>query len=51
VSFAVLVLILYQIALMFRPLLFSVLWTVILANMTYPAHARLAARRNFRVPT
>lgn len=44
VFFAVLVLLLYQIALMFRPFLFPVLWAVILAHMTYPAHVRLTAR-------
>lgn len=42
--FAVLVLLLYQIALMFWPFLFPVLWAVILAHMTYPAHVRLTAR-------
>ena len=51
VFFAVLVLLLYQIALMFRPFLFPVLWAVILAHMTYPAHVRLTARRSSRVPT
>jgi predicted PurR-regulated permease PerM len=44
VFFAVLALLLYQIALMFRPFLFPVLWAVILAHMTYPAHVRLTAR-------
>ena len=44
VFFAVLLLLLYQIALMFRPFLFPVLWAVILAHMTYPAHVRLTAR-------
>jgi len=51
VSFVALVLLLYQIALLFRPLLFPVLRVVILAHMTYPAHARLTARRSSRVPT
>lgn len=44
VFFAVLLLLLYQIALMFRPFLFPVLWAVILAHMTYPAHVWLTAR-------
>jgi predicted PurR-regulated permease PerM len=51
VSFAVLALLLYQSALMFRPLLFPVLWAVILAHMTHQAHARLTARRSSRVTT
>lgn len=42
--FAVLILLLYQIVLMFRPFLFPVLWAVILAHTTYPAHVRLTAR-------
>ncbi len=44
VFFVLLLLLLYQIALMFRPFLFPVLWAVILAHMTYPAHVRLTAR-------
>ena len=44
VFFALLLLLLSQIALMFRPFLFPVLWAVILAHMTYPAHVRLTAR-------
>ena len=44
VFFALLLLLLYQIALMFRPFLFPVLWAVILAHMTYPVHVRLTAR-------
>ena len=51
VFFALLLLLLYQIALMFRPFFFAVLWTVILVHMTYPAHVRLIARRSSRVPT
>ena len=42
--FAVLVLLLSQIALMFRPFLFPMLWAVILAHMTYPVRVRLTAR-------
>jgi predicted PurR-regulated permease PerM len=42
--FAVLILLLYQIALMFRPFLFPALWAVILAHTTYPVHVRLTAR-------
>jgi predicted PurR-regulated permease PerM len=44
VFFALLLFLLYQIGLMFRPFLFPVLWAVILAHMTYPIHVRLAAR-------
>jgi predicted PurR-regulated permease PerM len=44
VFFALLLLLLYQIALMFRPFLFPVLWAMILAHMTYPVHVRLTAR-------
>ncbi|MBK5282059.1 MAG: AI-2E family transporter [Nitrospiraceae bacterium] len=44
VFFALLLLLLSQIALMFRPFLFPVLWAVILAHMTHPAHVRLTAR-------
>lgn len=44
VFFALLLLLLYQIALMFQPFLFPMLWAVILAHMTYPAHVRLTAR-------
>ena len=51
VFFAVLVLLLYQIALMFLPFLLPVLWAGILAHMTYPAHVRLTVRLSSRVPT
>jgi predicted PurR-regulated permease PerM len=44
VFFALLLLLLYQIALMFRPFLFPVLWAMILAHVTYPVHVRLTAR-------
>ena len=44
VFFALLLLLLYQLALMFQPFLFSILWAVILAHMTYPVHLRLTAR-------
>jgi predicted PurR-regulated permease PerM len=50
-AFAVLDLLLYQIALVFRPLLFPVLWVVILAHMTYPVQVRLTVRRSSRLPT
>ncbi len=43
VFFAVLVLLLYQIALMFRPFLLPFLWAMILAHMTFPVHERLTA--------
>ncbi|WP_447976790.1 AI-2E family transporter [Candidatus Nitrospira bockiana] len=41
--FIVLVVLLYQIAVIFRPFFFPVLWAVILAHITYPLHRRLAA--------
>ena len=41
--FAVLVLLLYQIGLMFRPFLFPILWAIILAHLTFPVHARLSS--------
>lgn len=44
VFFALLLLLLYQIALMFRPFLFPVMWAMILAHVTYPVHVRLTAR-------
>ncbi len=44
VFFALLLLLLYQIALIFQPFLFPMLWAVILAHMTYPVHVRLTAR-------
>jgi len=44
VFFALLLLLLYQIVLMFRPFLFPMLWAVILAHMTYPVHVRLTER-------
>jgi predicted PurR-regulated permease PerM len=39
--FAVLLWLLYQIALIFRPFFFPVLWAVILAHLAFPLHARL----------
>ncbi len=39
--FAVLAALLYQVALIFRPFLFPVLWAVILAHLMFPAHIRL----------
>ncbi|MDH4185939.1 MAG: AI-2E family transporter [Nitrospira sp.] len=41
VFFALLLLLLYQIALMFRPFLFPVLWAALLAHLTFPLHVRL----------
>lgn len=38
--FGVLLFLLYQIALIFRPFLLPVLWAVILAHLTYPIHVR-----------
>jgi predicted PurR-regulated permease PerM len=40
--FSVLALLLYQIALMFRPFLIPVLWALILAYLTFPVHVRLS---------
>jgi len=39
--FAVVLLLLYEVALVFSPFLFPVLWAVILAHLTFPLHARL----------
>jgi predicted PurR-regulated permease PerM len=36
-------LLLYQIALMFRPFLFPVLWAALLAHLTYPLHVRFTS--------
>ena len=44
VFFALFLLLLYQIVLMFQPFLFPMLWAVILAHMTYAVHVRLTAR-------
>ncbi|HLZ35263.1 MAG TPA: AI-2E family transporter [Nitrospira sp.] len=41
VFFALLLLLLYQIALMFRPFLFPILWAALLAQVTFPLHDRL----------
>ena len=41
--FGVLLALLYQMALMFRPFVFPVLWAVILAHLCFPLHARLTA--------
>ena len=41
--FVVLLILLYQIAIIFRPFLLPVLWAVILAHMTFPLHRRLTA--------
>jgi predicted PurR-regulated permease PerM len=43
VFFALLLLLLCQIALMFRPFLFLVLWAALLALLTYPLHVRLTS--------
>lgn len=39
--FAVVLILLYQVSLVFRPFLFPVLWAVVLAHLTFPLHARL----------
>lgn len=51
VFFSLLLLLLYQIALMFQPFLFPMLWAVILAHMTYPAHLWLTARLGGATPS
>ena len=43
VFFVLLLLLLYQIVLMFRPFLFPVLWAALLAHLTFPLHVRLTA--------
>jgi predicted PurR-regulated permease PerM len=43
VFFALFLLLLYQIALMFRPFLFPVLWAGLLAHLTYPLHVRVTS--------
>ena len=43
VFFGLLLLLLYQIALMFRPFLFPVLWAALLAHLTFPLHVRFTA--------
>ncbi|MCX5724676.1 MAG: AI-2E family transporter [Nitrospirae bacterium] len=43
VFFALLLLLLYQIALMFQPFLMPVLWAALLAHLTFPLHVRLTA--------
>ncbi|THJ20535.1 MAG: AI-2E family transporter [Nitrospira sp. CG24E] len=43
VFFALLLLLLYQIALMFRPFLLPVLWAALLAHLTFPLHVRFTA--------
>lgn len=41
--FAVLLVLLYQIAIIFRPFLLPVLWAAILTHVTFPLHVRLTA--------
>ncbi len=43
VFFSLLVLLLYQIGLMFKPFLFSALWACLLAHWAFPLHIRLTA--------
>lgn len=43
VFFALLLLLLYQIALVFRPFLLPVLWAGLLAHLTFPLHVRLTS--------
>ena len=43
VFFALLVLLLYQIGLMFKPFVFSALWAGLLAHWAFPMHLRLAS--------
>ncbi len=42
VFFALLLVLLYQIVLMFKPFLFPVLWAALLAHTTFPIHERLS---------
>ena len=42
--FIILLVLLYQIAIVFRPFLLPVLWAVILAHIAFPLHRRLSAR-------
>ncbi len=42
--FAVLLVLIYQIGVIFAPFLLPVLWAAILAHVTFPLHARLTAR-------
>ena len=46
--FVILLVLLYQIAIVFRPFLLPVLWAVILAHITFPLHRRLSARLGHR---
>ncbi len=43
VFFVLLLFLLYQIALMFRPFLLPVLWAALLAHLTFPLHVRLTS--------
>jgi predicted PurR-regulated permease PerM len=46
--FIVLLVLLYQIAIVFRPFLLPVLWAVILAHIAFPVHRRLSKRLGHR---
>jgi predicted PurR-regulated permease PerM len=46
--FVILLVLLYQIAIVFRPFLLPVLWAVILAHITFPVHRRLSERLGHR---
>jgi predicted PurR-regulated permease PerM len=46
--FVILLVLLYQIAIVFRPFLLPVLWAVILAHIAFPLHRRLSARLGHR---
>src|SRR2546423_99759 len=46
--FIVLLVLLYQIAIIFRPFLMPVLWAVILAHIAFPLHRRLSASLGHR---
>ena len=41
--FAVLLVLIYQVGVIFKPFLLPVLWAAILTHVTYPLHVRLAA--------
>src|ERR1041384_8188073 len=41
VFFALLLFLLYQIALLFRPFLFPIIWAALLSHLTFPLHVRI----------
>ncbi|GKS59519.1 AI-2E family transporter [Nitrospira sp.] len=49
VFFGILLFLLYQLALMFRPFLLAMVWATILAHLMFPLHTRLTAKLGGRV--